>query len=190
MTSQGPRPIHFGACEHFRSGSIRQIFGEVQSTVSGLRSARSPSGSWPASRMNCAHASPATTRASLQSHLRSAKSIAPNVRNGGFQSAERTPISCRIVQSNIQTRPVTGSKCPKLWICSNTTGRKPDILPGNSSFPINKLDWNAHYRIVRTDSNFKPEREGIDMAKAAAKKKMVKKTAKKPAAKKRTAKRR
>jgi len=57
-------------------------------------------------------------------------------------------------------------------------------------FPINKLDWIAHHRIVRTDSNFKPEREGIDMAKAAAKKKSVKKTAKKPAAKKRAAKRR
>jgi hypothetical protein len=62
-------------------------------------------------------------------------------------------------------------------------------LTRKSVFPINKLRLIAHHHEVRTDSNIKPEREGIDMAKAA-KKKMTKKAAKKPAAKKRAAKRR
>jgi hypothetical protein len=67
---------------------------------------------------------------------------------------------------------------------------KTQYLTRKSLFPINKLAPIAHHHEVRTDSNIKLEREGLHMAKAAAKKKTVKKSAKKPAAKKRAAKRR
>ena len=84
-------------------------------------------------------------------------------------------------------------KWPKLWALCNTKPQKPAKSLGKSLFPINKLARIAHGSQVRTDSNHKPEREGIDMAKAAVKAKAKAKKkpmAKKSAAKKRSAKRR
>lgn len=103
----------------YRSASVSRIFGfEHQPVAFGSPPFDSPRAFPGELPVRCRDGD---SRRSLKSHFECANRSRRNVRNGDFRSAARTPISCRIVQSKIQNRAVTSSKCPKLWTCSNTT---------------------------------------------------------------------